>query len=171
MERNDAQAVYDMLTDDAKVAYGAEGTRRLLADAREEVLRRTRAVDSSRAKLKAVAEVPYVDGERAILEVEEGRFRISAAAGLPFGARTPGAALAGLRNALSQRSYSALVRVLSSDTRGALEGDMKTLIQGLERPDSLDVKVHGESAEVSVPGGHRVLLKREAGVWRVHDFD
>jgi len=160
-----------MLTDEAKVALGAEGTRRLLSDAREEVLRQTKAAVSDRAKVRAVAEVPFVDGEHAVLEVEGGRYRISATAGLPFGARTPSAALSELRRALAQRSYASLMRVLTSDTRGSLEGDMRTLVDGLERPETLDVKVHGESAEVSVPGGHRVLLKREAGVWRVHDFD
>jgi hypothetical protein len=169
--RNDARAVYFMLTDEAKLAYGVDGTRRLLADAHAEVLRQTRAVATEQARLRAVAEVPYVDGERAVLEVEDGKYRISAAAGLPFGARTPAAALSELRRALAQRSYAALIRVLSSDTRGAVEGDMRTLVEGLERPDALDVKVHGESAEVSVPGGHKVLLKREAGIWRVHDFD
>ena len=169
--RNDARAVYAMLTDEAKVAFGVDGTRRLLFDTREEVLRQTKAVGSDRAKVRAVAEVPYVDGERAVLEVEDGRYRVSAAAGLPFGARTPGAALSELRRALAQRSYASLIRVLTSDTRGSLEGDMRTLVDGLERPETLDVKVHGETAEVSVPGGHRVLLKREAGVWRVHDFD
>jgi len=169
--RNDARAVYGMLTDEAKLAYGTRGTERLLADARQEILNQTSAVASERAKVRAVAEVPYVDGERAVLEVENGRYRISATAGLPFGARTPAAALSELRSALAERSYAALVRILSADTRGALEGDMRALVEGLERPDTLDVKVHGESAEVSVPGGHRVLLKREDGVWRVHDFD
>jgi hypothetical protein len=169
--RNDAAAVYSMLTDEAKVAYGMDGTRRLLADAKDEVLRQTKAITSERAQLRAVAEVPYVDGERAVLEVEGGKYRISAAAGLPFGAHTPAAALSELRRALAQRSYAVLMRVLSSDTRGALEGDMRTLVEGLERPDTLEVRVHGENAEVTVPGGHRVILKREAGVWRVHDFD
>jgi len=169
--RNDARAVYSMMTDEAKVAFGMDGTRRLLSDTREEVLRQTKAVASDRAKVRAVAEVQYVDGERAVLEVEGGRYRVSAAAGLPFGARTPGAALSELRRALAQRSYASLIRVLTSDTRGSLEGDMRTLVDGLERPDTLDVKIHGENAEVSVPGGHRVRLKREAGVWRVHDFD
>lgn len=171
VQRNDARAVYGMLTEEAKLAYGMRGTERLLSDARGEILRQTTAVASERVKVRAVAEVPYVDGERAVLDVEGGRYRISAAAGLPFGARTPAAALSELRSALAGRSYAALIRVLASDTRGALEGDMRALVEGLERPDTLDVKVHGESAEVSVPGGHRVLLKREDGVWRVHDFD
>jgi hypothetical protein len=96
---------------------------------------------------------------------------VSAAAGLPAGARTVAEALGELRGALAERSYAALVRILSTDTRGAIEVDMRSLVSGLEHPDALEVKVHGETAEVDVPGGHKVLLRREAGVWRVHDFD
>jgi len=169
--RNDAAAVYSMLTDEAKRAYGMNGTRRLLADAKAEILRQTAAVSSDRARVEASAEIPYVDGERAVVDVEGGRYRVSAAAGLPFGARTPASALAELRSALARRSYAGLIRVLSSDARGALESDMHTLVEGLKEPDTLDVKVHGESAEVMVPGGHVVRLRREDGVWRVHDFD
>src|SRR5262245_58593273 len=88
VSRTDARAVDAMLTDERTVAHGMDGTKRLLADTREEVLRQTKAVASDRAKRRAVAEIPYVDGERAVVEVEGGRYRISAAAGLPFGART-----------------------------------------------------------------------------------
>jgi hypothetical protein len=106
-----------------------------------------------------------------VLDLEGGHFRVSAAAGLPAGARTPAQALGELRGALARRSYAALVRVLSGETRSALEGDMRSLVEGLEHPDALDVRAHGETAEVEVPGGHKVLLKREAGVWKVVDFD
>ena len=44
-------------------------------------------------------------------------------------------------------------------------------MEGLENPDTLDVKVSGDNAVVSVPGGHQVKLRREAGVWHVQDFD
>ena len=112
-----------------------------------------------------------MDGERAVLVLENGEFRVDSAAGLPALPRTPGAALAELRAALARRSYSALVRVLSRDTRAAIERDLGALVEGLAHPDSLLVKVHGEAAEVQVPGGHRVLLEREGGVWRIRDFD
>ncbi len=61
--------------------------------------------------------------------------------------------------------------VLSQETRGAMESDLKSLVEGLENPDTLDVKVSGDSAVVEVPGGHQVKLRREAGVWRIQDFD
>lgn len=170
-ERNDAQAVHALLTDDARSTYGLAGTQRLLNEGRTEIVRQATAMASPAATVRAVAEVKYVDGEVSVLVVENGRYRISAAAGLPAGARTPAQALGELRGALSRRSYPALVRLLSSETRAALEGDVKALVSGLERPDTLSVKVHGETAEVEVPGGHKVLLKREAGVWRVFDLD
>ena len=73
--------------------------------------------------------------------------------------------------ALARRSYAGVVRVLSSESRSAVENDMKSLVQGLEQPETLEVKVTGDRAQVQVPGGHSVKLKREAGFWRVEDFD
>jgi hypothetical protein len=78
--------------------------------------------------------------------------------------------LAGLRQALSRRSYIALVRVLSAETRGALESDVSSIVEGLQDPETLDVQVSGDDAEVELPSGHSVRLKREAGVWRVEDL-
>jgi hypothetical protein len=170
-QKNDARAVYALLTDDARATYGLAGTQRLLADARKEIADNANTMASARATVRASAEVRYVDGESAVLAVEHGHYRISAAAGLPSAARTPSQALGELRGALSRRSYSALVRLLSNETRTAVEGDVRSLVTGLERPDALPVKIHGETAEVEIPGGHKVLLKREAGVWRIHDFD
>ncbi|HEX3597869.1 MAG TPA: hypothetical protein VHU80_22325 [Polyangiaceae bacterium] len=170
-KRNDARAVYALLTDDARASYGVAGTEKLLADARDEIVAHANQMAAPGASVRAVAEVKYVDGETAVLAVEHGGYRITAAAGLPAGARTPSQALGELRGALSRRSYPALIRLLSADTRAAVEGDLRSLVTGLERPDALSVKVHGETAEVEIPGGHKVLLKREAGVWRIHDFD
>ncbi len=170
-KKNDARAVYALLTEDARSTYGVAGTEKLLSDSRKEIVEHAAAMAGPAATVQAVAEVRYVDGEAAVLAVEHGHYRITAAAGLPAGARTPSQALGELRGALSRRSYAALVRLLSTDTRAAMEGDLRSLVAGLERPDALSVKVHGETAEVEIPGGHKVLLKREAGVWRIHDFD
>lgn len=170
IESGDAQAVYGMMTERAKTAYGLERTRELIADSRPELLRRARALSKGPTDVEAVAEVPFEDGERAILPIENGRFRIAAAGALPAGARTPAQALAELRQVLARRSYAGLVRVLSAETRGALERDVSGLVAGLEHPETLEVEISGDRAEVSLPGGHKVWLKRQAGVWRVHDF-
>jgi hypothetical protein len=171
VERGDAQAVHTILTQESQRGYGLEGTRRLLAESRQELRRQAQALKSERSIVETLAVVRFSDGEQAVLEHEAGRFRISSAAGLPAGARTPEQALEQLRTALARRSYPALIRVLSKDTRSAMENDLRALVTGLEQPQTLDVKIDGDRADVTVPGGHRVRLKREAGIWRVQDFD
>lgn len=171
VERGDSAAVYEMLTDDAKRTYGQPGTKRLLEANKKEIQRDARALASPGTEVEATATVRFADGEQAVLEVEEGEFKVGSAGALPSGARTPAQALADLRQALARRSYPGLMRVLSSDTKNAMENDLRSLVSGLEQPETLDVKVTGDSAEVTIPGGHSVRLKREAGVWRVEDFD
>src|SRR5690606_15063917 len=105
------------------------------------------------------------------LELRDGRFWVTAAGALPGGSRTPEQALEQLRRVLARRSYAGLMRVLTPSTRAAIEQDLRSLVEGLERPDTLEVEVSGDAATVEVPGGHSVKLKREGGVWRVEDFD
>ncbi len=169
--RGDAETVYRMMTVESQRTYGRAGTRAMLADAREELGREGRALLAGPSETRTVARVRYVDGERAELVLEHGKLGIRAADVLPYAARTPEEALSSLRAALGRRSYPALVRLLSSESRSAAESDLRALVEGLGDPDTLDIRVHGEEADVVVPGGHTVKLKREAGVWRVRDFD
>ena len=84
---------------------------------------------------------------------------------------TPEAALDQLRRVLARRSYAGLLRVLTPRTRAMIEQDLRSLVDGLDKPDTLAVHVAGDSATVIVPGGHHVRLRRDGGVWRVDDFD
>jgi hypothetical protein len=170
-ERGDADAMYEMLTADAQRTHGRQGTSELVKANKQEISKDARALASSKTEIEATATVRFNDGEQAVLEVENGSFKLASAGALPAGARTPAQALSELRQALARRSYAGLMRVLSADTRSAIENDLRSLVLGLEQPETLDVKVTGDSAEVQVPGGHSVRLKREAGVWRVEDFD
>jgi hypothetical protein len=171
VERGDGEAVHALLTRESQRAFGEEGTKRLLAGSQKELRQQVVALRSPTTTIETVATVRFADGEQAVLELERGRFRVGAASGLPTGARTPEQALVELRQALARRSYPALIRVLSKDSRSAVENDLRSLVTGLEATEALDVKVDGDSAEVRVPGGHSVRLKREAGIWRVQDFE
>jgi hypothetical protein len=170
-KRGDGDALYAMLTRAAQRTYGKPATRALVRDARVELGRKAAALTDPSTRLTARARVRFADGEGAEFELEDGGFRIASAGALPSGARTPAQALGELRAALARRSYASLLRVLSADKRSALESDLRSLVTGLEQPDTLDIKVNGDAAEVRVPGGHSVKLKREAGVWRIDNFD
>ena len=171
-ERGDAEALYAMLTREGQRTHGPEGVQRLTAGARKELSARGRVFSQGRdLDVRTAAELRYHDGETARVPLEDGAFKVSAAGGLPAAAQTPAEALVELRQALSRRSYAGLLRALSPETRSELEHDISSLVTGLERPEALEVRVDGDAAEVQVPGGHWVKLKREAGVWKVEDFD
>lgn len=170
-ERGDAAAIYALLTPEGQRALGPAGTKQLVQESKSELGRTARAIQSSDARVDASAEARFSDGESATLVLENGRFYVDAASLLPARPRTPSQALSGLRRALSRRSYPALMALMASDSRGVLESDVGALVSGLEHPETLDIQVNGDAAEVQLPTGHRILLKREAGIWRVLDFD
>jgi hypothetical protein len=169
--RGDAEALYAMMSTPSRQARTREEVKRLVADEHEELAQQGKELGQADVRVDATARLRYADGEEAALELREGRYWITAAGALPGGARTPEEALEQLRRVLARRSYAGLMRVLSPATRAAVEGDLRTMVDGLSQPDSLPVQVNGDAAVVNVPGGHQVKLKREGGVWRVEDFD
>jgi hypothetical protein len=72
--------------------------------------------------------------------------------------------------ALARRSYPALMRVLSTGTRGAMENNLRAIVEGLENPDTLRVETKGDRGTVELSDGHVIYLKREDGAWKVEDF-
>jgi hypothetical protein len=62
------------------------------------------------------------------------------------------------------------MRVLSRETAATLDEDITRLVDALKYPTMLDIQESGEDAEVQLPGGHWVKLRREDGVWRIHDL-
>lgn len=170
-ERGDADAIYGMLTTSAQQSRSREDIQRLVAEQRAELAAQAKELTARDTRVEAIARLRYEDGEEAHLELRDGRFWVTAAGALPGGSRTPEQALEQLRRVLARRSYAGLMRVLTPSTRAAIEQDLRSLVEGLERPDTLEVEVSGDAATVEVPGGHSVKLKREGGVWRVEDFD
>jgi hypothetical protein len=169
--RGDADAIYEMMTTSAQKSRSRDDVRRLVKEQRGELSEQAKLVTARDARVEATARLRYEDGEEAQLELRDGRFWITSSGALPGGSRTPEQALDQLRRVLARRSYAGLMRVLTPSTRAAIEQDLRSLVLGLERPETLHVQVSGETAVVTVPGGHTVKLKRDAGVWRVDDFD
>ncbi|HLV68257.1 MAG TPA: hypothetical protein VKY73_20715 [Polyangiaceae bacterium] len=169
--RGDAEALYALLSKRSQRDLGLRGTQRLVREARGELRESAAALQKEGIEIDVIATIPYDDGERAVLELEDGVFRVGSADALPAAARTPREALGALRRALARRSYAAFVRLLSAETQSALESDLDALVRGLEDPETLDVRVQGDRAEVELSGGHVVKLRRELGVWRIEDVE
>ena len=169
--KGDADAIYAMMTTSAQKARSKDDVRKLVAEQRGELADQAKQVTAKDARVEATARLRYEDGEEAHLELRDGKFWITSSGALPGGSRTPEQALDQLRRVLARRSYAGLMRVLTPQTRAAIEQDLRSLVNGLERPETLHVQITGDVATVTVSGGHTVKLKRDGGVWRVDDFD
>lgn len=169
--KGDADAIYGMMTTSAQKSRSREDVRKLVAEQRGELADQAKQVTAKDARVEATARLRYEDGEEAQLELRDGKFWITSSGALPGGSRTPEQALDQLRRVLARRSYAGLMRVLTPQTRAAIEQDLRSLVNGLERPETLHVQITGDVATVTVSGGHTVKLKRDGGVWRVDDFD
>jgi hypothetical protein len=169
--KGDSDRLYGMLSATSKASRSREDTMKMLADERAELAAQGKELAGPEVRVEATARLRYADGEEAALELRGGRYWVTASGALPGGGRTPEEALEELRRVLARRSYAGLMRLLSPATRAAVENDLRSLVDGLSEPDTLPVKVNGETAVVGVPGGHQVKLKRDGGVWRVDDFD
>jgi hypothetical protein len=169
-EKN-AAALHALLSADARRAVSVEDVKRWLEQSQPELQRRARVLVSPDSQWTTRATVRYVDGETATLTLEQGEFKVDAAAALPASARTPQEALSHLRRALAGRNYPALTRILTPDSARALESKFSGLVNALEQPQALPVQVEGNRASVVTADGHRIELEQEDGVWRVRDFE
>lgn len=171
LERGDEDAVYALLSESARQAWGREGVQRMLARDRKELLVVASAATAPTAQLETSARVTYADGHSAAVVLEEGAFRVAAAAALPAHAATPEAALQELREVLARRSFAGLLRVLTADAGRSLDSHLTSVVEALADPAAVDLEIDGRRASVRLPGGHTVKLEREDGAWRVRDFE
>lgn len=171
MEAGDAVALLGMMTEESRRSLSTQDVQRLLHEQKQELTAHAKGLAEHGQVVSSTARLRYADGEVATLDERDGRYYVTAASGLPAAARTPVEALEQLRIVLARRSYSGLLRVLTSDARTAMDEDVQSLVEGLRQPEALHVEVKGDRARVTVPGGHRVLLRRRDGVWRIEDLD
>jgi len=169
--KGNGDAIYEMMTESAQKTRSRDEVKRLVSSERAELTEQAKALGAKDTRAEATARLRFRDGEETALELKDGKFWITSAGAVPGGARTPEEALDQLRRVVARRSYAGLMRVLTPATRAAIEQDLRSLVGGLEHPETLPVQVSGDSANVNVVGGHHVRLKREGGVWRVDDFD
>ncbi len=167
--RGDAGRIYALMTRESRRTYGEQRTRLLVSEERAELARQADALRRPDTRVDGAATVLLAEGTSVEMSREPQGFRVAAEDTLPAAARTPKEALSALGRALSRRSYAALMRVLSSEARGELELDVRSLTQALKDPETLDVRVEGDHADVALGSGHLVSLRRIQGTWHVED--
>ncbi|MEN9577817.1 MAG: hypothetical protein RJA70_826 [Pseudomonadota bacterium] len=171
IQAGDAETLYALLNAEGRSALSPGEVQALLRASKPELLARAHQFAAAESEIRAEGTVRFHDGEQAVLSLEDGAFRVRAAGVLPGGANTPEQVMLELRSALSRRSYSALSRVLTKQSRDELEDMLRSLSDGLKEPTALPLQTNADQVVVTVPGGHRVELRREDGQWKVQDFE
>jgi hypothetical protein len=170
-KKGDADALYGMLSKKGQRTLTRDEVKTIVKDEKAELADQAKALSLPSATIKSEAKVKFADGEEADLSVEKDGYKITSADALPSAAKTPAQSLGEFRRCLARRSYACVVRVLAPATRAAMEDHVRSLVDGLENPQGLDIQVTGDTAIVSLPGGHQVHLRRDAGTWHIEDFD
>lgn len=171
LERGDSNSVYALLNDSSQQALGREGVTEVLTRDRRELLQEARAVSADNARLETVARVSFEGDRSALLVLEDGQFKLAAAAALPTRADSPEDALRELRDVLERRSFAGLLRVLTADASQTLSAHLEGVIDALGDSGTVQIEVDGRRATARLPGGHTVTMEREDGAWRIRDFD
>lgn len=169
--RGDHQTLYRMLSKESQRSLGAARVKQLVAEQRSELTRNANSLTAKKARQEVTMQVHFVDGDTAVLAIEQGALRIDSAAALPSHATTPQQALVELRAVLQRRSYAALLGVLTRNSAAGFDAQLGSLVQALADAQTLNIEVDDNRAVVTLPQGHKVELWKEDGLWKVHDFE
>ncbi len=131
-----------------------------------------RALDRG-ARLGERGELAIGDGQVTPLTHEPEGWRLERPLIAAVRPATPEEAIQRLADALEDRSFPALLRLLSSERQEAARSLLDAFVTGLRDHSTELVEVSEDRATLVWTDGSRrwrVVLKREQGAWRIDDF-
>lgn len=171
LARGDAEATLAMEADSAHRGRDGAAQAARMEDARAELAALGSAMaEAPPAALREHARVPLASGELVVMARDpDGGWRIEGGVlGVPA-LVAPRDAIAALRSALARRDLRGVEEVLARRTRAAWEDEVARVVEQTADPDALQIRLDGDRAIVTTPGGVRIELVREADEWRVLD--
>lgn len=122
---------YRMLSDEAKRAISLEAFRRMVLENPDDVLEIARALARPAAAPVVTATVAMPNGDELSLVLEDGKWRVDAAAVDLYGQATPRQALAGFLRAHERKRYDVLLRYIpDADREGSAPGPLSGSVAG-----------------------------------------
>lgn len=168
----DAEALHALLDAETRAQVSADELVAAMAANEAELSEQADAVEEALGRgTDAQARVPLGDGERAVLIIEDGRWRLLGGVLDAPALRTPRDAVLALRRALRRRSMRGMSRVLAREPRAELEAEILQFLEDTEDDLDLEYEVRGSVATVRTSSGREVHLIREAGEWRVLEVE
>jgi hypothetical protein len=184
LEEGRADDAYRMLSDEARRGISLEAFRRLCKDSPDEVREIGRALERPTAPPVVTATITSPSGQELHLVLENGKWKVEAAAVELYAQDTPRHAIQGFVRALERKRYDIVMRyVPDSHKEGLDSAKLKTSWEGEEREEMEQVLAALKQAlptstieetgdRASMPyGAGTIQLVREHGLWKIEDFD
>ena len=182
LERDDPQAAYALLSPVLQQGLPreqfVEQWREQQPERREQARQLAQLLDERgplrrRESLSSRALLTLPHGAQLVVVPTGGSFRVLDPDLQSVRARTPEDALRLLLLAVEQRSYPALLRLLSTSERQNLEAELRERLERLRGALSrgLAPEVNGDRARLLYDPRFFIELKREPDGWRVADFN
>ena len=165
----DAAALHALLDEETRATVDEARLAELLTENQAELREQLDSVPTQRLETRAVVELPT--GDAAVLSLEDQQWRIDGGLlGTPA-LLTPVDAVRALRRALLRRGLSDVLAVFGRSLRGEVEAEVQRFLEETADELDYDTEIQGHAATVRTSGGRVVRLTREAGEWRVVDFE
>lgn len=169
----DAAALYALLPERARREESLDAFRARLAHEQRELREVGAAIQQAlQDRREPYVELPLRSGDAATVVDDEEGWRVARTGFGPAVTLSPSDAMRAFRVALVRQSLPALLEVLSSRTRGALQAEIAALIDALSDPNELtptSTSSTGQQLEVRLPDGRTLVLVREGTSWRIDD--
>lgn len=170
-QQRDARTLFRLLPERSRRDESeASFSGRLEADADDLRELGERVQRSLNRQVSPAAMVPLAVGDAVWLQESSLGFGLSHPGFGATASPTPVDALRSLRSALTRSVSGAMSEVLSSGARGASEAEVRSLIDALRDPSSLEIASTTRGAEARLPDGRVIALVRENDQWRVDEI-
>ena len=184
LEDGRADDAYRMLSDEARRGISLEAFRRMVKDNSDEVREIGRALERPTAPPVVTATVTSPSGQELHLVLENGKWRVEAAAIELYAQDTPRHAIQGFVRALERRRYDIVMRYVPDAHKEGLDtAKLKSTWEGDEKEEmeqvlaalrqalpTATIEETGERATMPYGAG-TIQLVREHGLWKIEDFD
>ncbi len=184
LEEGRADDAYRTLSDEARRGISIEAFRRMVRDNPDEVKELGRALARPTAPPVVTATITGPGGQELNLVLENGAWKVDAAAVDLYAQDTPRHAVQGFVRALERKRYDVLVRYVPDGHKEGLDAarlkkawegedkdEMGQVLSALKQAlPTATIEETGERATLPYGAGTMQLV-REHGLWKIEDFD
>lgn len=184
LEEGRAEDAYRMLSEEARRGVSLEAFRRMVKDNPDEVREIARALMRPTATPVVTARVTSATGQELDLVLENGKWKVEAAAIDLYAQDTPRHAIQGFVRALERKRYDVVLKYVPDGHRDGLDAtklkaaweghdkdEIAQVVAGLKQAlPAATIEETGDRAAMAYSQGTMQLV-RERGLWKIEDFD